>query len=116
MKKLSTMMLVVLGMFMYSQTTNGTATYYAGKHHGRKTASGSIYNKNELTCAASSKYKFGTILRITNTSNGKIVEVKVTDRGGAIRGNKLDLSQAAFSSIASLKKGFIKILIEKVES
>lgn len=115
MKKLSTIVFMILGIFAYSQTINGTATYYSGKHHGRKTASGTIYNQNELTCAASSKFKFGTVLKVTNVSNGKAVIVKVTDRGGAIKGNKLDLSQAAFKNIASLKKGFIKILIEEIE-
>ena len=116
MKKLSTMLFLMLNVLVYSQTINGTATYYAGKHHGRKTASGIIYNKYDLTCAASAKFKFGTLLKVTNEANGKTVIVKVTDRGGAIKGNKLDLSQKAFESIADLRRGFIKILIEKVEN
>lgn len=105
----------MLSVLVYSQTINGTATYYAGKHHGRKTASGTIYNKYNLTCAASTKFKFGTLLKVTNEANRKSVIVKVTDRGKAIKGNKLDLSQRAFESIADLRRGFIRVLIEKVE-
>ena len=116
MKKLSTMLFLMLNVLVYSQTINGTATYYAGKHHGRKTATGTIYNKYDLTCAASTKFKFGTLLKITNEANGKTVTVKVTDRGKAIKGNKLDLSQRAFESIADLRRGFIRVLIEKVEN
>lgn len=115
MKKLSTMLFLMLSVLVYSQTINGTATYYAGKHHGRKTASGTIYNKYNLTCAASTKFKFGTLLKVTNEANGKSVIVKVTDRGKAIKGNKLDLSQRAFESITDLRRGFIRVLIEKVE-
>ena len=115
MKKLSTMLFLMLSVLAYSQTINGTATYYAGKHHGRKTASGTIYSKYDLTCAASTKFKFGTLLKVTNEANGKTITVKVTDRGGAIKGNKLDLSQKAFESIADLRRGFIRVLIEKVE-
>lgn len=116
MKKLIIMLSLTLSVTSHSQTLNGTATYYAGKHHGRKTASGIIYNKYDLTCAASTKFKFGTLLKVTNEANGKTVIVKVTDRGGAIKGNKLDLSQRAFESIADLRRGFIKILIEKIEN
>lgn len=116
MKKFSTMLLLTLSVILYSQSLKGTATYYGGKHHGRKTASGIIYDKNQFTCAASSKFKFGTLLKITNQDNGKMIIVKVTDRGGAIKGNKIDLSQAAFRSISNLKRGVINIIIERVEN
>lgn len=108
---------MVLSVFMLSQqqTNNGTATYYADKYHGKKTASGEIYNKNNLTCAADkSKYKFGTKLKITNITNNESVIVKVTDTGKDIIGNKIDLSKAAFKSISNLNIGLIKILIEEV--
>ena len=107
---------MVLSVFMLSQQqTNGTATYYNDKYHGKKTASGEIYNKEGLTCAADKRvYKFGTKLKITNITNNKSVIVKVTDTGTDIVGKKLDLSKAAFRSIANLNKGLIKILIEEV--
>ena len=86
------------------------ASYYSDAFHGRKTASGIIYDKNKLTCA-SNTHKLGTKLKVTNTQNNKSVIVTVTDRGGF---NKvtLDLSKKAFSTIAELKQGIINIKIE----
>lgn len=106
---------MVLSVFMLSQQTNGVASYYADKYHGRKTASSEIYNKNGFTCAADKKYKFGTMLKVTNITTQKSVIVKVTDRGPAIVGNRLDLSKAAFRTIASLNKGIQKIIIEVLD-
>ena len=86
------------------------ASYYSDAFHGRKTASGVIYDKNKLTCA-SNTHKLGTKLKVTNTENNKSVIVTVTDRGGF---NKvtLDLSKKAFSTIADLKQGIINVNIE----
>lgn len=105
---------MVLSVFMLSQQS-GMATYYGKKYHGKKTTSGEIYNMYDLTCASSSKYKFGTKLEITNIANGKSVIVKVNDRGKDIKGNRIDLSQASFQQIANLKQGFIKIIIKVLE-
>lgn len=115
MKKILTMIFMVLSVFMLSQQS-GMATYYGKNYHGRKTASGEIFNMYGFTCASSSKYKFGTMLEITNISNGKSVIVKVNDRGKDIIGNRIDLSQAAFDKIASLKTGVIKISIKVLDN
>ena len=92
----------------------GKASHYGGKHSGRKTASGKIFDKNALTCAHN-KYPFGTKLKVTNPKNGKSVIVIVTDRGGFNKlGRIIDLSEGAFKQIASLKSGVIKVKIEKL--
>ena len=87
------------------------ATFYGGVFHGRLTASGERFDKNKFTCA-SNYYKIGTILEVTNISNGKSVVVKVNDRGG-FKGMKLDLSEGAFKRIANLKQGVLKVRVEK---
>lgn len=89
------------------------ATFYGGLFHGRLTASGERFDKNKFTCA-SNYYKLGTILEVTNIANGKSVVVKVNDRGG-FKGKKLDLSKGAFSKIANLKSGVIRIKVEKFD-
>lgn len=86
------------------------ASYYSDAFHGRKTASGIIYDKNKLTCA-SNIHKLGTKLKVTNTQNNKSVIVTVTDRGG-FKTITLDLSKKAFSTIADLKHGIINVNIE----
>lgn len=88
------------------------ASWYGGYFHGRKTASGEIYNKYALT-AASNSHKLGSKLKVTNVKTGKSVVVKVNDTGGFAKYNRtLDLSQAAFQQIASLDQGVAKVTIQ----
>lgn len=100
-----------------SSTNVKKVTYYHDKFHGRKTASGDVYNKNLLTCASTTKYKLGTLLKITNLDNGKSVIVKVNDRGDfSKKGVYLDLSKEAFKQIGSLEQGVLKnIKVEVLE-
>ncbi|MFB6347869.1 septal ring lytic transglycosylase RlpA family protein [Moraxella sp. ZJ142] len=91
-----------------------TATYYADKFHGCKTASGERFNQNALTCASNS-HKFGTRLKVTNTANGKSVICRVNDRGGFGKyGVSVDLSKAAFAKIAPLGQGKVGVTIKVV--
>ena len=45
---------------MAQKIIKGKASYYADKFHGRRTASGELYNKDSMTCAHL-KYPFGTV-------------------------------------------------------
>lgn len=54
-------------------------TIYHNKFEGRKTANGEIFNHNLFT-AAHRKFKFGTLLLVTNKNTGLSVIVKVNDR------------------------------------
>lgn len=96
-------------------------SWYGGRFHGRKTASGKIYDKNQLV-AASPTLPFGTEVEITNKKNGKTVVVTVIDRGpfkigkeGVIKPlqphprRAFDLSEAAFEEIANLDRGVINV-------
>ncbi|SHG88410.1 septal ring lytic transglycosylase RlpA family protein [Flavobacterium defluvii] len=92
--------------------TNVHASYYHDKFNGRKTASGTRFNNNDLT-AAHKKFPFGTILKVTNETNNKSVIVKITDRGPFIKGREIDLSKRAFMEIASNKRsGLVYVTIE----
>lgn len=92
----------------------GVASWYGGSFHGKKTASGEVFNQHALT-AASNSHKLGTKLKVTNPANGKSVVVRVTDTGGFGKyGRTLDLSKGAFSQIASPSKGVIKVNIVKL--
>lgn len=89
-----------------------TASYYGSQFHGKKTANGERFNMNAMT-AASNSHKMGTKLRVTNPANGKSVVVKINDTGGFGKyGRTLDLSKGAFSKIASLKQGLVKVHIK----
>lgn len=92
-----------------------TATYYGDKYKTqRHTANGDVFNKNAMTCAAPSKYKFGTVLRVVNKNNGKEVTVKVTDRG-AFGNSNIDLTWGAFGLISEHKHGRIPVEVYVVE-
>ena len=95
-------------------TQSGKASYYASKFQFRKTASGERFNQFSNT-AAHKKLPFGTKVKVTNVKNGKSVIVKINDRGPFIRGRIIDLSRAAFNSIANLDSGVIKVKIEVVQ-
>ncbi|MCX0431359.1 septal ring lytic transglycosylase RlpA family protein [Aeromonas veronii] len=95
----------------YSET--GYASYYADRYHGKKTASGELY-RNNLNSAAHMKLPFGSMVRVTNLANGKSVVVKVNDRGAFKSGRIIDLSKSAFSSIANIRDGIIKVKVEVI--
>lgn len=85
-------------------TVKGKASYYHDMFHGRRTASGSRYHRDSLTCAHL-KYPFGTLLRVRNVHNGKDVVVKVTDRGPYSSRYIIDLSRAAARHLDILNHG-----------
>jgi rare lipoprotein A len=92
----------------------GVASYYGDEFHGRKTASGEKYNKNELTCAHKT-YPFGTKIRVSRLDNKKSVIVRVNDRGPFIKGYVVDLSKKAAQEIGMVEDGIVKVKIELVE-
>lgn len=113
-KKCLIIFTILLFSIGFAQQT-GKASYYGSQHHGKRTASGEIFNMNKLTCA-SNTYKLGTRLKITNLENGNSVVVRVNDTGGFGKyGRVIDLSKAAFATIANLKKGIINVLVEKID-
>ncbi len=58
----------------------GLAGVYTSDSQGSKTAYGEIYSGEEMT-GSHPALPLGTLLRVTNTENGKTVVVRVTDRG-----------------------------------
>src|ERR1700741_3187623 len=58
---------------------HGTASYYADKFNGRRTANGEIFSNNEMT-AAHNTLPLGTYVKVTNLRNGRSVIVRITDR------------------------------------
>ena len=95
-------------------TETGKASYYAMKFQSKKTASGELYDKAKKT-AAHKKLPFGTKVKVTNAKKSKSVIVKINDRGPFVKGRIIDLSGSAFSSIANLNAGVIKVKIEVIE-
>lgn len=90
------------------------ASYYAEKFHGKKTSNGEYFNMYALTCAHKS-LPFDTVIRVTNLSNGKQVDVRVNDRGPFVVGREIDLSKAAAVKLNMIGTGTAKVRLEIVK-
>ena len=95
-------------------TFEGEASYYGPGFDGKKTASGEIFNQNDMTCAHK-KLPFGTILEVVRKDTGAKVRVRVNDRGPFVKDRVLDLSAAAGKKLGLDKVGHAKIVATVVE-
>ena len=95
-----------------AQTQRGTASYYAKSWTGSKTANGERLHHDSLTCAHKT-YPFGTLLKVTNPSNGLSVIVKVTDRGPYVKGRIVDLSVRAAKELGIISQGIAPVIVER---
>jgi rare lipoprotein A len=87
----------------------GIASVYG--HSGGPTASGERAQPGRLT-AAHRTLPFGTMVRVTNKRNGKIVVVRINDRGPFIRGRIIDLTPAAAKTLGF--SGLAPVTVEVV--
>lgn len=87
----------------------GKASWYA--LHSR-TASGERMNPKAMT-AAHRTLPFGTRVRVTNRRNGKVVIVRINDRGPFVRGRVIDLSRAAARKLGFVRAGHTKICLKR---
>ncbi|NLG18557.1 MAG: septal ring lytic transglycosylase RlpA family protein [Fibrobacter sp.] len=101
----------------YCVYQKGKASYYCDKLHGRKTASGERYNKQDLT-AAHRKLPFNTRVKVTNILTKQSVVVRINDRGPFVKNRVIDVSRAAAEMIGLIKAGVAEVVIEikEVES
>ena len=91
-----------------SAAEEGNASWYGPGLYGRRTASGEMLRPGELT-AAHRTLPFGTCLRVTNLGNGRVVEVRVNDRGPFVDDRILDLSEAAASALGMRGRGVARV-------
>ena len=86
----------------FSQT--GMASWYGQKFHGRKTASGEVFDMNAMT-AAHPKLPFGTKVLVKSKTTGKVVEVRINDRGPFAQRRIIDLSYGAAQKLGIINLG-----------
>lgn len=83
---------------------SGEASWYGGRHHGRRTSSGDLFDMAGMT-AAHATLPLGTRVRVTVQDTGNSVVVTVNDRQPAKRFRIIDLSHGAASRIGILSRG-----------
>ncbi len=96
----------------YDET--GIGTWYGPGFHGRKTASGEIYNMHGMT-AAHRTLPFGTRVKVTNLQNGKSVVVRITDRGPFSPTKIIDLTRKAGEIIGIRYAGIAKVRVQALK-
>lgn len=85
------------------------ATYYHDRFEGRRTSNGERFSQKKYT-AAHYKYKFGTLLLVTDPNTGKWVIVRVNDR--CPKRGVLDLSRIAAKQLGILRKGTSRVKVQ----
>jgi rare lipoprotein A len=99
------------GSLVVTSVLTGMASWYGPGFHGRRSASGEVFNQNAMT-AAHRTLPFGTEVRVTNLSNSRQVVVRINDRGPFSHGRVLDLSAAAAQEIGLRNSGVGRVKIE----
>jgi len=89
------------------------ASWYGPGFAGRRTSSGERFNPNQLT-AASRTLPLGSVVHVTNLSNGRSVNVRINDRGPFVRGRSLDLSHRAAQKIGLTAEGVGRVKVTRV--
>jgi rare lipoprotein A len=94
---------------------DGYATYLARSFHGRTSASGEIFDERRLV-AAHRTLPFGSVVRVTNVTNGRSVTVRIVDRGpygkNYREGTIIDVSRAAARRLRMLRDGQVPARVE----
>lgn len=100
------------------ETKIGLASFYGRAFEGKETASGEVFDKEEMV-AAHPTYPLGTIARITNMEEGGSVEVRIIDRGptdeNVAEGVIIDLSKGAATKLGMVEEGRIKVKVEVLQ-
>lgn len=93
----------------------GLASWYGDPFHGRRTASGVLFDKRAMV-AAHPTLPFGTRVRVHRLATGSTVEVEIVDRGPAPgprrSGVVIDLSEAAAEQLGFIRAGRTRVRIE----
>lgn len=89
----------------------GEASWYGPKFHGKPTATGEIFDKRAIT-AAHKTLPLNSILVVTNLENGRVLNVRLNDRGPFIGNRIIDLSEAAAEALGFKNQGLAKVRVQ----
>lgn len=93
----------------------GVASWYGPDFHGRRTATGETYDMHAMT-GAHPTLPLPTWVRVTNLQNGKIVDVRLNDRGPFSKNRIIDLSRAAAERLDMIGSGTALVEVRSLAS
>ena len=88
----------------------GRASWYGKKFHGRKTSNGETYNMYDMT-AAHKTLPMNTWVKVENLDNGRVITVRINDRGPFVRGRIIDLSYTGAKKIGIVGPGTARVRV-----
>ncbi len=91
----------------------GTASWYGAENHGMQTASGSIYNMYSMS-AAHKTLPLGTIVRVTNLENHRVIDLLINDRGPFVGDRIIDLSYGAAKLMGFADSGLAQVQVTAI--
>ena len=89
------------------------ASWYGARFKNRPTASGVLFNPNDLI-GAHRTLPLGSHVRVTDVRAGRSVVVKIVDRGPFVDGRGIDLSYAAAQRLGMVKRGVARVSLEVI--
>lgn len=96
-------------------TETGEASWYGAKFHGRKTASGEVFDMHRVSAAHRTLPLF-SVVRVVNLENNKELAVRINDRGPFVPGRLIDLSYAAAKELGMVKAGVVPVRVIVAET
>jgi rare lipoprotein A len=91
----------------------GLASWYGGAFSGQRSASGELFDQEQLT-AAHPTLPFGTQVRVRRVDTDKSVVVRINDRGPFVGERIIDLSHAAAQGLGMTDPGLVRVTVEVV--
>ena len=88
----------------------GLASWYGDKYHGKPTATGEIFDKNDMT-AAHKTLPLNSMLHVQNLETGESIMVRLNDRGPFVKGRIIDLSEAAARELGVIANGTARVRV-----
>jgi rare lipoprotein A len=92
----------------------GLASWYGRRFHGKKTASGEMYDMYAMT-AAHPTLPIPSYARVTSLASGKSVVVRINDRGPFHSDRIIDLSYTAAYKLGFLGSGSTRVRVESLD-
>lgn len=99
------------GFSRVPNAAEGVASWYGPGFEGNLTANGEVFDTSKLT-AAHQTLPFDTLVRVTNLENGRVVVVRINDRGPFVGGRVIDLSRAAAERLDMVGSGTAQVRLE----
>jgi len=91
----------------------GVASWYGDDFHGRRTANGEVYDMHAFS-AAHRTLPLPSYVRVTNTTNGRSVVVRVNDRGPFHSDRIIDLSKRSAQLLDFHGRGVARVRVTYV--